>query len=90
MPTNTEKTVNAKPAECLRSKHPGWTVGAEQTGVFVEKLKQPDHVISHENGLTVIVETEYAPARTIGTGAKSRLRQENSTNRGRGRGLPCG
>ena len=73
MPTNTEKTVNAKLAECLRGKHPVWTVGAEQTGVFVEKLKQPDIVISHENGLTVIVETEYAPARTVRADAKSRL-----------------
>ena len=76
MPTNTEKAVNIKIAECLRSKHPGWTVGAEQTGVFVAKLKQPDIVISHEGGLTIIVETEYDPANTVESDARSRFGQK--------------
>ena len=73
MPTNTENILNAKLAECLRGKHPNWRVGAEQTNVFVEKLKQPDIVVSHEGGLTVVVETEYAPAATIETEARERL-----------------
>ncbi len=72
---NSEKTVNAKLAECLRSKHPGWNVRAEQTNVFVEKLKQPDIVVSHEGGLTVILETEFSPAATVESDAFKRLGQ---------------
>ncbi len=75
MPRNTERTLNAKLAECLRGKHPGWTVGAEQTGVFVEKQKQPDIVVSRVEGLTVVVETEYAPAATVEADATTRLGQ---------------
>ena len=73
MPTNEEKTLNAKLAECLRGKHPGWIVGAEQTNVFVAKLKRPDIVVSREGGLTVVVETEYAPAASVEAEAKERL-----------------
>ncbi len=73
MPTNAEKVVNAKLAECLRGKHPGWRVGAEQTDVFAEKLKRPDIVVSQEDTLTVIIETEYLPARGVEADARSRL-----------------
>ena len=72
---NSEKTVNAKLAECLWGKHPGWSVAAEQTGVFVEKQKRPDLVVSKEGGLTVVVETEYAPAATVEADATGRLGQ---------------
>ena len=73
MPTNTERTVNAKIGECLRGKHPAWTVGAEQTGVFVEKMKQPDIVVSNIGGLTVVMETEFAPAASVESDARARL-----------------
>ena len=73
MPTNAEKILNAKLAECLRGKHPSWMVNAEQTNVFVAKLKQPDIVVSREGGLTVVVETEYAPAASVEAEAKERL-----------------
>ncbi len=77
MPTNTaEAVVNAKLAESLRRKHPGWEVDTEQTGVLEEKSKRPDIVISHENGLTVVIETEYAPANTVELDAQSRLGQK--------------
>ncbi len=75
MPTNTEKAINTKLAECLRAKHPGWTVGAEQTGVFMDKMKQPDLVISHQERLTVIIESEFAPASNLAKDAKGRLMQ---------------
>ena len=75
MPSNSEKTVNAKLAECLRGKHPRWNVRAEQTNVFVEKMKQPDVVVSHVGGLTVILETEFAPAATVESDTRKRLGQ---------------
>ncbi|MYG68937.1 MAG: hypothetical protein F4199_02635 [Rhodothermaceae bacterium] len=75
MPTNSERTINTKLAECLRNKHPGWTVRAEQTNVFVQKMKQPDIVVSHEGNLTVMIETEFAPAATVESDAQARLGQ---------------
>lgn len=75
MPRNSEKTVNVKLAECLRYMHPGWNVGAEQTEVFVAVSMQPDIVVSREGGLTVVVETEIAPASTVEKDARSRLEQ---------------
>ena len=76
MPLNSESTLNAKLAESLRSKHPNWTVGAEQTGVFVEKQKKPDIVVSRQEGLTVVIETEVEPATTVESDASARLGQE--------------
>ena len=81
MPLNTEKIVNAKLAEGLRGKYPGWRIGAEQTQVFVERAKQPDIVVSHASTLTVIVESEFAPASRVEADARSRL---GSTIKGRG------
>jgi len=75
MPSNSEKTVNTLLANCLRGRLPNWDVGAEQTGVFVEKLKQPDIVVSHAGGLTVILETEFSPATTVESDAIQRLGQ---------------
>ena len=73
MPTNSERIVNAKLAECLRSRLPNWIVGAEQTNVLVEKMKQPDLVVSHASGLTVIMETEFSPAATVESDTIKRL-----------------
>ena len=73
MPTNSEKTLNVKLADCLRGKLPNWSVQAEQTNVLVEKKKQPDIVISHIGGLTVILETEFSPATTVESDAYKRL-----------------
>ena len=75
MPTNSERTVNIKLAECLRSRLPNWSVGAEQTNVLIEKMKQPDLVVSHTGGLTVIIETEFSPAATVETDTIKRLGQ---------------
>ncbi|MCY4224899.1 MAG: hypothetical protein OXF06_08680, partial [Bacteroidetes bacterium] len=73
MPNNSEKIINAKLAECLRTRLPNWSVGAEQTNVLVEKKKQPDLVVSHASGLTVIMETEFSPATTVETDTIHRL-----------------
>jgi len=73
MATNSERTVNVKLADCLRGKLPQWSIQAEQTNVFVEKMMQPDIVISHEGGLTVILETEFSPATAVESDAQRRL-----------------
>ena len=73
MPTNSERNVNTVLADCLRSRLPNWEVGAEQTNVFVDKLKQPDIVVSHVGGLTVILETEFSPATTVESDTIQRL-----------------
>ena len=60
----------------LRGKHPRWRnrVNAEQTGVLRDAPAQrPDVVIRHPGGLTVIIETEFAPARTVENDSRSRL-----------------
>jgi len=56
--------------------NPQWYdhVEAEQTRNFIDNLsRQPDILVRHPNGLPVIVETEFAPARTVESDAKSRL-----------------
>ena len=67
---------NAALAEVLRGKHPRWRdrVGAEQTGVLLEaSARRPDIVIRHPGGMTVILETEFEPARTVEDDACGRL-----------------
>ena len=76
MPLHTESTLNAKLAASLSGKHPHWIVGAEQTGVFVEKQERPDIVVSRQEGLTVVIETEVEPTTTVESDAKERLGQE--------------
>lgn len=79
MPTNAGTTANAKRAECLRSERPDWKVSIESTKMFVKKMKKPDIVVSHERGLTVVVETECATANTVESDVQTRLgRQSNS------------
>ncbi len=73
MSTNSEKTLNVKLADCLRDKLPSWSVQAEQTNVLAEKKKQPDLVVSHMGGITVILETEFSPAPGVESDARQRL-----------------
>ncbi len=76
MPRISEPSFNVELGNVLRTKHPRWVdrIGVEQTGVFSQTpgLK-PDIVIRHPGGLPVVVETEYAPARTVEADALSRL-----------------
>lgn len=75
MAINSERTVNTVLAHCLRSRLPNWDVGAEQTNVLVEKKRQPDLVVSHVGGLTVILETEFSPASTVEADTIQRIGQ---------------
>ena len=72
MPRNSENLINAKLAECLLSKHPGWTVGSEQTDVLVNKSKQPGIVISRDGGLEVALKSGFFPASSVHGGKGTR------------------
>ena len=82
MPRTSETAFNPTLAEALRGKHPRWRdrIGAEQTNVLLEAARQPDIVIRHPGGLSVIVETEYEPASTVEDDALDRLGQTLSEN----------
>ena len=76
MPRISEPSFNVELGNVLRTKHPRWLdrIGVEQTGVLIEAANlRPDIVIRHPGGLPVIVETEYAPARTVEADARARL-----------------
>ncbi|MCY4171883.1 MAG: hypothetical protein OXF08_09850 [Bacteroidetes bacterium] len=75
MPSNSERTISILLADSLRGTLPNWEVGAEQTNVFTEKMKQPDIVVSHVGGLTVIIETEFSPASNVESDTTERLGQ---------------
>lgn len=60
MATNTEPHVNTLLAGCLHRKHPFWKTHAEQRQVFERGRLQPDIVISHSAGLTIVVETSFS------------------------------
>ncbi len=74
---NSEKSVNFELERILRTKHPGWTVGVEQTQVLRGQASRcPDMLVRPPTGgLPVIVETEYAPATTVEDDALTRLGQ---------------
>ena len=73
----TERAFNTELAGTLRDRHPHWrgrAVLPEATGVFRDHLgKSPDIVVSGPNGVAVVLETEYTPARTVEADALSRL-----------------
>ena len=69
-----ETTVNSYLAVAFQSKHPRWTVEAESTRVFADNAaKAPDVVVSMPGGMSVILESEYAPAATVEADAAERL-----------------
>ena len=69
-----ETTINDRLAAALDARHPRWTVEAESTRVLADgAAKAPDIVVRMPGGLSVIVETEYAPAYSVETDALSRL-----------------
>ena len=76
MPRISEPSFNVELGNVLRMKHPRWVdrIGVEQTGVLSEAANlRPDIVIRHPGGLPVVVETEFAPARTVEADACARL-----------------
>ena len=78
MARRTETSINNDLAAALRRLHPAWTeqtVLAESTGVLTEGAgRRPDIVITNESRTGgVILETEFAPARTVESEARDRL-----------------
>ena len=81
-PRNTEPQANYVLARALRRRNPDWTdstVHAERTNVIQQAVpgsgtaKRPDILISPPRYQPVIVETEFAPARTVEQDATGRL-----------------
>lgn len=69
-----ETAVNSYLAAVLQSKHPRWTVEAESTRVFADNAaRAPDIVVRMPGGVSVILESEYAPAPTVEEDAADRL-----------------
>ncbi len=81
-PRNTEPQANGALARALQRRNPDWkdsTVHAERTQVIRQAApgtgtgKRPDILIASPSGQPVIVETEFAPARTVEGDAIARL-----------------
>ena len=73
---NSEQSVNFVLGSIIRAKNVRWinAVETEKTRMIVDSPgKRPDIVVSHPGGLPVIIETEFAPARTVEVDAKTRL-----------------
>ena len=77
MPRNKEDTVNTYLAALLREKNPKWkedgAVRAEQTGALIGSKAQPDLIILNQEGLPLVIETEYMPASNVEKEARGRL-----------------
>ena len=85
-PRNTEPQANGALARALSRRNPDWndrTVHAERTHVIHQALqamqalpdtgKRPDILVAPRRRQPVIVETEFAPARTVEQDATARL-----------------
>lgn len=73
---NSEQTVNFVLGTIIRAKNVRWqdAIETEKTGMILDSPgKRPDIVVSHPGGLPVVIETEFAPARTVESDAKKRL-----------------
>ena len=92
-PRNTEPEANYELARALKRRNPNWTdstVHAARTNLVRQAApgsgtgRRPDILIEHPNRQTVIVETEFAPARTVERDAVARL---GMRRRGSGHGI---
>lgn len=77
-----EMAFNVHLFNVLRTKHPRWRdhAGVEQTGVFRDAALQPDLVIHPPGGVSVVIETEFEPARSVEQDARTRLGQHLQYN----------
>ena len=77
MARTSEKAFNGLLAQALDRRHPRWDANAEQTGVVAGSAgRSPDIVVTPHGGAVgapVVIETEYAPARTVESDAERRL-----------------
>lgn len=67
-----EQTLNDAIAQILDGLRPGWSAEAEQSGAMAKSAKRPDIVV-RGGGFSVVVENEFAPARTVDDDARARL-----------------
>ena len=72
-----EIAFNVRLLDVLKTKHPRWRdhAGAEQQGVVRETAQRPDIVIRPPDGIAVVLETEFEPARSVEADAQARLGQ---------------
>ena len=77
MAINSERSFNEALARVLRTKHPRWRrdLTAEQHRA-VKGGGLPDLIVRNPRGAPVVVESEYAPARTVERDALARLGRE--------------
>ena len=77
MAINSERSFNEALARVLRTKHPRWRrdLTAEQHRA-VKGGGLPDLIVRNPRGAPVVVESEYAPARTVEQDALARLGRE--------------
>ncbi len=77
MARTSERAFNGLLAQALDRRHPRWDVNAEQTGVISGSPgRAPDIVVTPHGGAAgtpVVIETEYAPARTVESDAERRI-----------------
>ena len=90
-PRNTEPQANGALARALSRRNPDWndrTVHAERTHVIHQALpgtdtgKRPDILVAPPRRQPVIVETEFAPARTVEQDATGQAWDELAQHRG--------
>ena len=77
MAINSERSFNEALARVLRTKHPRWRrdLTAKQHRA-VKGGGLPDLIVRNPRGAPVVVESEYAPARTVEQDALARLGRE--------------
>ncbi len=75
MPRHSEGTVNYELANALRRRHPLWRdrIGSEQSQVLRDRAKRPDIVVKQDRAPPIILETEFAPGRSVEDDARRRL-----------------
>ena len=78
------QAINFELGKALRSMHPGWNENAihiEKTGLIAENSGQRvDILFIDPTGIPVALETEFSPARTVESDARSRLGKTFSIN----------
>ena len=69
----TETDFNSLLGEALRRRMPRYRVHPERTRILANPSVRPDITIEPRNGIPVIVESEFLPARTVEGDAAARL-----------------
>ena len=76
----SEVAFNIKLADALRARLPGWEeVSAESTGAISQSRRKPDILAKSRGEGTVIIETEWKPARSVEEDALAGFSRQTST-----------